>query len=851
MRVANRASLARGSVAFPRVLPSSQLAMTHTSVRTQFLLLSCGSAVLAAIIGVVAWNGTRTMSAAQDEIVLNLQAVQNHMEADMMHDALRADVLDALYSARKNAGNSAEVLASLTEHSTKFTENMDKNDALPLASEVKAALSTARPALDAYIKSAHGIVERAFQDTAGAEASLPAFIADFETLEGKLEELGDRISAAAVDAQARAQSASASTNIVILISIACGALAILGIGSWIGGRVVRRTQALVASAERMAAGDLAFQLDTSGTDEIGRVATSLDRTRVTLDELMKDTARMIEGTRGGRLNVRANAQHYHGSYAQLCTGMNEMLDTVTLPIEESVEVLTALAAGDLGREVRGQYEGQFACIADGLNGTIRVLRQLIGEMNVLIEASNAGQLSKRAETGQFQGSYRELVEKVNRMLDGVATPIQEASAVLSQMARGDLSREMSGRYAGDYQSIQNSLNETARVLRELLAQTSGLIDACSAGELSRRIDAKQFDGSYRELGQQINAMLDAVVAPMREASGVLARVAERDLTARVQGEYRGDHAAVQRALNAAVQKMQTAIASIGEDARKLSGSSTNLTGVSADMERKAEDGAIQVAQVSRSAEEISRNIQTVASAAEELNAAIREIAARSSEASRTANGAVDIVRDTNTTIARLGESSTEIESVSKLITSIAAQTNLLALNATIEAARAGDMGKGFAVVAHEVKELANQTSKATEGIAAKIATIQSDTRSAVEAMGRIQDVIGKINDIQTSIAGAVEEQSATTQEIARNVSDAAKSATEIAQNIAGVSAVAQATSVNAEQVGSTAGDVARMSEELTQLVSSFRYQEGAQATEPTAPFAAKSHAERAPALARR
>lgn len=733
--------------------------MPHTSVRTQFLLLSCCSAALAAIVGVIAWCGTREMSKAQDDIVMNLRAVQNHMDADMMHDALRGDVLEALRAASMQQGSARESIATVREHSQRFTENMDRNDALPLSDAVRASLATARPALDAYIEAANGIVQHAFDDVARAETELPRFLAEFEQLEGKLETLNDQISTAALDAQSRARSASATTNVVILISIACGALAILGIGTWIGGRVMRRTQALVVSAERMAQGDLAFRTDTSGTDEIGRVATALDRTRVTLDELMRDAARMLEGARGGRLDVRADAQRYRGSYGQLCTGMNEMLD-------------------------------------------------------------------------------------------GVATPIQAASAVLSQMARGDLSREMSGEYSGDYRTIQKSLNETSCVLRELVAQTSALIDACRAGELSCRIDPEQFEGSYRELGQQINAMLDAVVAPMRESSAVLARVAGCDLTARVQGEYRGDHATVQRALNAAVQKMQLAIASIGEDAQKLHGASTKLTGVSADMERKTEDGAAQVAQVSSAAEEISRNIQTVASAAEELNAAIREIAARSSEASRTANGAVDIVRETNATIARLGESSTEIESVSKLITSIAAQTNLLALNATIEAARAGDMGRGFAVVAHEVKELANQTSKATEGIATKIAAIQADTRSAVDAMSRIQDVIGKINDIQTSIAGAVEEQSATTQEIARNVSDVAKGATDIAQSISGISAMAQATSMNAEQVGSTAGDVARMSEELSQLVLSFRYQEITPATEPHAPFASKAAAERAAAARR-
>ena len=146
---------------------------------------------------------------------------------------------------------------------------------------------------------------------------------------------------------------------------------------------------------------------------------------------------------------------------------------------------------------------------------------------------------------------------------------------------------------------------------------------------------------------------------------------------------------------------------------------------------------------------------------------------------------------TNATVAKLGESSAEIGNVIKVITSIAQQTNLLALNATIEAARAGEAGKGFAVVANEVKELAKQTAKATEDISRKIEAIQNDTKGAVEAIAQIGKIINQINDIQNTIASAVEEQTATTGEISRNVAEAAKGSNEIAQNITGVAQAAQ------------------------------------------------------------
>jgi methyl-accepting chemotaxis protein len=254
----------------------------------------------------------------------------------------------------------------------------------------------------------------------------------------------------------------------------------------------------------------------------------------------------------------------------------------------------------------------------------------------------------------------------------------------------------------------------------------------------------------------------------------------------------------------------------------VAAASRGLSTVSEHMAANADETATQANVASAAAEQVSRNIATVATGTEEMGASIKEIAKSASEAARVATAAVRVAEKTNATVAKLGESSAEIGNVVKVITSIAQQTNLLALNATIEAARAGEAGKGFAVVANEVKELAKQTARATEDIGRRIEAIQTDTRSAVEAIGQISGVINQINDIQTTIAGAVEEQTATTGEIGRNVAEAAMGSAEIAQSVAGVAQAARGTTEGAGETRHAADDLARMAGELQALVSRFR-----------------------------
>jgi len=269
--------------------------------------------------------------------------------------------------------------------------------------------------------------------------------------------------------------------------------------------------------------------------------------------------------------------------------------------------------------------------------------------------------------------------------------------------------------------------------------------------------------------------------------------------------------------------LRGSVANIAQTAQVLASSSQELTSVSQQMAANAEETATQANVASAAAEQVSKNVATVSTGTEEMGASIKEIAKSANEAAKVATSAVKVADKTNAIVAKLGESSAEIGNVIKVITSIAQQTNLLALNATIEAARAGEAGKGFAVVANEVKELAKQTAKATEDISRKIEAIQGDTKGAVEAIAQIGTIINQINDIQNTIASAVEEQTATTGEISRNVGEAAQGSSEIAQNITGVAQAARSTTEGASNTKTSADELSKIAMDLQKLVSQFKY----------------------------
>jgi methyl-accepting chemotaxis protein len=615
--------------------------------------------------------------------------------------------------------------------------------------------------------------------------------------------------------------------------------------------------------DRISKGDIPPKITDNYNGDFNEIKINLNNCIDNIKAMVVDAGMLVKAAEEGKFETRADASKHRGDFRKVVDGVNATLDVVVDKVNWYQAIIDAVPSPIhvIDKDMKWVFLNK---AFEGLMVKNNIIRSRADAPGMpcssaranICKTDNCGlvQLSKGVGETYFDWNGQKCKQQSSRIMNtrgehiGFVEVVQDLTEIvkvkdytnnevvrvatnLAQIAKGDMqvnlklaeSDEYTAEARAQFARINDSLTVMVDAIRAVTDDSAKLVTAAVEGQLSVRADASRHHGDFRKIVEGVNQTLDAVIAPLQESSSVLAKIAQSDLTARVQGNYRGDHARLKEDIGRMAQDLHDSIRSFSQNTQTVASSAEQLTAVSHQMAGNAEETATQANVVASASDEVSRNVTAVAAGAEQMQASIREIAKNANEAARVARNAVSAAHTTNETVNKLGDSSQEIGKVIKVITSIAQQTNLLALNATIEAARAGEAGKGFAVVANEVKELAKQTAKATEEIGGKIEAIQTDTKEAVKAIGDIGAIINQINDISNSIASAVEEQTVTTNEIGRSVNEAAKGTNAIASNISGVAEAAKSTTKGATETQRAAAELSRMAAQLQSVVSKYRF----------------------------
>lgn len=420
----------------------------------------------------------------------------------------------------------------------------------------------------------------------------------------------------------------------------------------------------------------------------------------------------------------------------------------------------------------------------------------------------------------------------------LARRLTQGTAAILGLARrlgaGDFSTTVSLQGRDEFGAMATALDGAVERMRGAFEELNATAErnrrqvaALQAAEQERERQAREIQAAGDQVRAGAERERQAAEALRRQVDRLLTAVeqaAAGDLTAKVDVHGADAIGRVGAGLSQLLATLQDGMRDIGRNAMTLGTAAEEFTAVSAHLTQNADSTSRQADALTQAAGQVDRNVQTVAAAAEEMSASIREIARNVQQAVDQANAAAGAAKEAGGMVAKLAASSSEIGQVSKVITSIAEQTNLLALNATIEAARAGEAGKGFAVVANEVKDLARSTSRATEDIDRRIEAIQADTQAVVTAIQTIHQGIERVNEVATSIAGAIEEQTAVTAEISRNVGQAARGSAGIIESVLTVAEAARQVKAAAGDTTTATRELAHMAARQNELVARFRYE---------------------------
>ncbi len=670
-------------------------------------------------VGLSGYIGQNRQAEALADINIKLRVMRNHLEADMVHDALRADVLAALYAGvTGKSEEAAAIKAGQVEHFATFQANLKDSAALPLPAEIKAALDNITPTVTAYGHLAAKMVDLSFTNNAQAATHLAKFSATFGALEDEMAALSDLIEKHAERSQKNAKALAAGGLSTLVAIISAVGFICVGFSIWSIKTVISPLRQLHLAINRLRSHDGNLERLAGFTAEFAEIQAAFNGVLDDLEEKQRSEQEKADGA-------------FRVQQALNVTTTNIVLADAghqIIYVNDTAQQLFQLHGHALARDLPNMRPGS-----------------LVGSNVATLYREGSAML---ATFNQLRASRHDEYSLGERRFNIHATPVL------------NLAGERLGTVF-EWEDLTDQHNTAAQI--------QGVLAAAIEGNLDRRLEVQKMSGFMRTMGEGVNQMLDAIVGPVLETTEVMTKIAEGDLTKRMDGTYRGKFARLRDAVNNSTSNLLDMVEQIRDAAGSIGTASGEISKGNQDLNQRTTEQATALEETSSSLRNITETVKQNTQNARQAN----QLAATArSEAEKGGS----VVSSAISAMVEINSASRKIADIISVIDGIAFQTNLLALNAAVEAARAGEQGRGFAVVAAEVRNLAQRSAGAAKEIKTlindSVSRVDEGTRLVNESGATLQTIVGsvkKVSDIIAEIAAASEEQSSGIEGLNRAV----------------------------------------------------------------------------------